>query len=41
MFIRFYDGGEDFTPFREWKPSQVAMFMNQNVKGVVDDVRLG
>ena len=38
MFIRFYDGGEYFTSFRERKPSQVTMLMNQNVKRVVDDV---
>jgi hypothetical protein len=41
MFSRFYNGRKYFTSFRERKPSQVTMFMNQNVKGVIDDVGLG
>ena len=40
MFSRFYNGRKYVTSFRERKPSQVTMFMNQNVKGVIDDVGL-
>jgi hypothetical protein len=36
MLVGFYDGGKYLTSLREWNASEVAMLMDQDVKGVVD-----